>query len=314
MYMNKMSRVVRTTLLSTAIGSAGILLASCAAQSVKDPGVARVRADLTELESDSQLANRAPVAIHDAESAVAEAEQEQKDPAVTAHLVYVADHKVQIARANARTSFTEDQRKALSEQNGQIQLDARTREADAAKRANTVLQADNDAANRRSRELMAQADSANMRSDQLQAQSDSANQKNDALQAQLLALEAKKTDRGMVLTLGDVLFSSGRSDLKPGGTSKLDRLAAFLAQAPDRTVRIEGHTDNRGGLSMNQALSQRRADSVSAYLTGHGIDAARVSAVGEGFSSPIADNKTEAGRQANRRVEVIISNPAVATR
>jgi OOP family OmpA-OmpF porin len=117
-----------------------------------------------------------------------------------------------------------------------------------------------------------------------------------------------------VLTLGDVLFSTGRSDLKAGGTSKLDRLATYLAQAPDRTVRIEGHTDNRGGQALNQALSQRRADSVSAYLTGRGIEAKRVTAVGEGYSSPIADNKTEAGRQANRRVEVIISNPTVAIR
>lgn len=314
MYLNKMSSVIRTTLLGATIGGAGLLLASCAAQSVKDPGVARVRANLTDLESDAQLANRAPVAMHDAESAVAEAEQEHKDPAVTAHLVYLADHKVQIARANAQTSFTEEQRKAISEQNGQIQLDARTREADAAKRENSILLADKDAANRRNSELKAQADSANMKNDQLQAQSDNANQKNDALQAQLLALEAKKTDRGMVLTLGDVLFSSGRSDLKPGGTSKLDRLAAFLSQAPDRNVRIEGHTDNRGGQDMNLALSQRRADSVSAYLTGHGISSTRVTAVGEGFSSPIADNKTEAGRQANRRVEVIVSNPTVVSR
>jgi len=314
MNMNKFSRAMRTTLLGATVGSAVLILTACAAQPMKDPDVVRVRASLTDLESDPNLASRAPVAMHDAESAVAEAEQEHKDPAVTAHLVYIADHKVQIARANAQTSFAEDQRKAISEQNSQIQLDARTREADAAKRANSTLQADNVAANRRSSELQAQTDSANLRNDQLQAQSDSANQKNDALQAQLLALEAKKTDRGMVLTLGDVLFSTGRSDLKPGGTSKLDRLAAFLAQAPDRSVRIEGHTDNRGGQDMNQALSQRRADAVSAYLTGHGIDAGRVTAVGEGFSSPIADNKTEAGRQANRRVEVIISNPAVAIR
>jgi outer membrane protein OmpA-like peptidoglycan-associated protein len=267
---------------------------------VKDPGVVRVRANLTELESNSNLANRAPVAMHDAESAVAEAEQPQSDPAVIAHLVYLADRKVQIARANALTSFTEDQRKMLSEQNSQIQLDARTREADAAKRKNGVLQAETDLANQKNGELQAQADNAN--------------RKNDDLQAQLIALEAKKTDRGMVLTLGDVLFSSGRSDIKAGGISKLDRLVAFLVQAQDRTVRIEGHTDNLGGQDMNQALSQRRADSVATYLTGRGIDSGRVTAVGEGYSSPIADNNTEAGRQANRRVEVIISNPAVASR
>ncbi|PTU32306.1 OmpA family protein [Stenotrophobium rhamnosiphilum] len=314
MKFNNMSSVIRSTFLVAVIGSTGVLLASCAGHETKDPGVTRVRANLTELQSDPKLANRAPVAMKDAADAVSQAEQEQKDPSVTAHLVYLADQKINIARANAQTNFTEEQRKALSEQNSQIQLDARTREADSAKRANNMLQAENDAAAIKSSELKSQADNANMRNNQLQAQSDSINQKNDALQAQLLALEAKKTDRGMVLTLGDVLFSTGRSDLKAGGASKLNRLTTFLAQAPDRTVRIEGHTDNRGGEALNQALSQRRADSVAAYLTGHGIDAQRVTAVGSGYNSPIADNKTEAGRQANRRVEVIISNPAVAAR
>lgn len=314
MKTNKITTVIRSTLIVAAVGSVGILLASCAAQSVKDPGVVRARANLTELASDPNLANRAPVAMRDAESAVAKAEQSEKDPSETAHLVYLADHKIQIARANAQTNFTEEQRKAISEQNSKIQLDARTREADLAKSKNSVLQAQNDSANRRGAELQAQANNANMRNEQLQAQNDNADRRNADLQAQLLALEGKQTDRGMVLTLGDVLFSTGRSDIKPGGVSKLNRLTAFLAQAPDRSVRIEGHTDNRGGQELNQVLSQRRAESVATYLTGHGIQSGRVTAVGQGYSSPIADNKTEAGRQANRRVEVIISNPAVASK
>ena len=294
--MNKIRSLVRATLFGATVGGAGVLLAACAAEAVKDPGVTRVRAALTDLESNSNLASRAPLAIHDAEAAVTEAEQPQSNPSVVAHLVYIADRRVQIAKAQAQTKFDEDQRKTLSDQNGQIQLDARTHEADAAKRKNGELQAQNDSANRKS--------------DDLQAQANSANRKNDDLQMQLAALQAKKTDRGMVLTLGDVLFSSGRSDLKPGGVANLDRLASFLGQAQDRSVRIEGHTDNRGGQSLNQALSQKRADSVAMYLTGRGIAGNRITAVGEGYASPIADNRTEAGRQANRRVEVIIQNPA----
>ncbi len=265
--MNKITRMIRATWSGAAIGGAGLLLAACAADAVKDPGASRARAALTELESDSSLASRAPVAIHDAETAVQEAEQPQTDAALSAHLVYIADRRVQIARAQAQTKFDEDQRQALSDQNGKIQLDARTHEADAAKL------------------------------------------KNDALQAQLTALQAKPTDRGMVLTLGDVLFSSGRSDLKAGSVANLDRLVSFLGDAPDRKVRIEGHTDDRGGQGMNQALSQRRADSVALYLTGRGVASNRVTSVGEGYDSPVADNATEAGRQANRRVEVIIQNP-----
>lgn len=278
--MNKIKNVIRATLCGAGAGGAGLLLAACAADAFKEPGAYQVRASLTDLQSNPSLASRAPVAIDDADSAVREAEQPQTDHAVARHLVYIAERRVQIARLQAQASFDVEQRRALSDSNGQMQLDARTQEADAAKRKNG----------------------------ELQAQTDLANRKSDDLQAQLAALQAKKTDRGMVLTLGDVLFSSGRADLKPGGVSTLDRLASYLGQAQDRTVRIEGHTDDRGGQDMNQALSQKRADSVALYLAGRGIASSRVTAVGEGYSSPVADNSTEAGRQANRRVEVVIQN------
>lgn len=279
--MNKITSMIRLTASGAAIGAAGLLLAACVADAVKDPGASRARMALTDLQSNPSLASRAPVAIHDAETAVQQAEQPQTDAAVAAHLVYIADRRVQIAVALAQTKLDEDQRQALVDQNGKIQLDARTREADTAK----------------------------ARNGDLQAQTDAAKLKNDALQAQLTALQAKPTDRGMVLTLGDVLFSTGRSDLKAGSVANLDRLVTFLGEAPDRKVRIEGHTDDRGGQSMNQALSQKRADSVALYLTGRGVASNRVTSVGEGYNSPVADNATEAGRQANRRVEVIIQNP-----
>jgi outer membrane protein OmpA-like peptidoglycan-associated protein len=281
MTKNRINSAIQAGWLGATAAGAGLLLAACAADAVKDSGVVRVRAALTDLESDPNLASRAPVAIHDAEDAVQQAEQPQENPAVSAHLVYIADRRVQIAKAQAQTRFAEDQRKTLSAQNGQIQLDARTNEADAAK----------------------------LKASEAQAQTDAANRKNDDLQAQMAALQAKQTDRGMVLTLGDVLFSTGRADLKPGSVANLDRLVSFLGQAPDRSVRIEGHTDDRGGQDMNQMLSQKRAESVAMYLTGRGVAVSRVTAVGEGFSSPVADNNTEAGRQANRRVEVIIQNP-----
>jgi outer membrane protein OmpA-like peptidoglycan-associated protein len=278
--MNKIRDSIRSAFYGATLGGAGLLLAACAADTFKDPGAVQARASLTELQSNPDLGSRAPVAIVDADTAVREAEQPQTDHVVATHLVYIADRRVQIARAQAQANFDEGQRKKLSDQNAQIQLDARTREADAAK----------------------------LKNGDLQAQTDSANRKSDDLQAQLVALQAKQTDRGMVLTLGDVLFSSGHSDLKPGGVSTLDRLATFLGQAPDRNVRIEGYTDNQGGADMNQALSERRAESVAMYLTGRGIAAGRVTSVGEGYSSPVADNDTAAGRQANRRVEVIIQN------
>lgn len=285
--MNKIRNLVRGTLSGLTLGGAGVLLSACAADAVKDPGVARARADLSQLQADPQLASRAPLALHDAEVAVQAAEQTRDDAPLAQHRGYLAERRVQIARTQAQTQYAVDQRKALSEQNGRMQLDARTSEADAAK---------------------AQAGSAKAEADTARAQSDADQRRNAALEAQLLALQAKKTDRGMVLTLGDVLFASGRSDLKAGSVANLDRLVSFLDQAPERSVRIEGHTDDRGGQELNQALSQKRAESVARYLTGRGIDGSRLTSVGDSYNSPVADNHTDAGRQANRRVEVIIQD------
>jgi outer membrane protein OmpA-like peptidoglycan-associated protein len=121
-------------------------------------------------------------------------------------------------------------------------------------------------------------------------------------------------DRGLVLTLGDVLFTSGRADLKPGAAGNLNKLVAFLNKYPDRSVSIQGYTDSVGSEDYNQGLSERRADSVKSYLAGQGISTMRLSALGKGRSDPVADNGSAAGRQQNRRVEVIISNPTTALR
>jgi outer membrane protein OmpA-like peptidoglycan-associated protein len=118
----------------------------------------------------------------------------------------------------------------------------------------------------------------------------------------------------LIVTLGDVLFDTGKAGLKAGATSNLNKLTAFLNQYPDRTVVIEGYTDNVGSEEYNQGLSERRADSVKAYLAGQGIGAIRLSALGKGESDPVAGNDSAAGRQQNRRVEVIISNPPAALR
>jgi outer membrane protein OmpA-like peptidoglycan-associated protein len=132
------------------------------------------------------------------------------------------------------------------------------------------------------------------------------------LQRQLDILQAKPAGRGLVLTLGDVLFTSGRADLKPGAMGSLNKLVNFLAKYPDRTVAIHGYTDSVGSEEYNQGLSERRANSVEAYLAAQGIDSTRLSASGMGQSNPVAGNDSGGGRQQNRRVEVIISNPPPA--
>jgi outer membrane protein OmpA-like peptidoglycan-associated protein len=134
------------------------------------------------------------------------------------------------------------------------------------------------------------------------------------LQQQIDALQAKVTDRGLVLILDDALFINGRGDLKSGATTDLSRLIAFLNEHVSRTVVIECYTDSVGSEDYNHGLSQRRADSVKSCLVGKGIGELRLTALGKGGSKPVAGNDSAAGRERNRRVEVIISNPPVALR
>ena len=132
------------------------------------------------------------------------------------------------------------------------------------------------------------------------------------MQQQLEDMHAKVTERGVVLTLGDVLFTTGKADLKAAGTGNLNKLVAFLGQYPNRTVLIEGYTDDLGSNDYNQGLSQRRADGVKSYLVGQGVSIVRLTSLGKGESDPVADNNSSEGRQLNRRVEVVINNPPAA--
>ena len=132
----------------------------------------------------------------------------------------------------------------------------------------------------------------------------------ERVQKELKDLQAKQTDRGMVLTLGDVLFDTGRATLKPGAYTTIDRLAQVLNSSHASRVVIEGHTDSQGSDTMNQELSQQRAQSVESALLQRGVSGSQIRSVGKGESMPVAGNDTASGRQANRRVELIFSQDA----
>jgi outer membrane protein OmpA-like peptidoglycan-associated protein len=293
------------TLIATTVAS--VLLTACAAAPLKPDGAAEARNKLTQLQSDPNLGNRAPLAIKEADIAVRAAEQPQTDKELGAYRVYLADRKVEIARAQADTSLAEDQRAALSAQRESARLDARTREADVAKGQVATARAEG-------AEQKVAADQARSEADVAHLAAASSEQQAAELQRQIDVLQAKVTDRGLVLTLGDVLFESGRADLKTGSAGKLQKLVTFLNNHPDRSVAIEGYTDSIGSEDYNQALSQRRADSVRSYLVRQGIGSGRLTASGMGMSDPVAGNDSAAGRQQNRRVEVIISSPAAVSR
>jgi outer membrane protein OmpA-like peptidoglycan-associated protein len=301
------------------------LLAACASVPTKPAGAAEARAKLTQLQSDPDLGGRAPVAMKDADAAMNFAEQPQPDKELAAHAVYMANTKIDIARAQAETRFAEDQRTALSEQREKARLDARTREADVAQGKVAMAQsesAEQKAAAEQARGQAIAANAAAAASDLARSEAAAANaaaaasaaEQSAELQRQIDALQAKVTDRGLVITLGDVLFTTGQADLKSSASGNLNKLVTFLNQYPTRTVMIEGFTDSVGTDEYNLGLSQRRADSVKTYLTQQGIETARLTASGKGESQPVEGNDTATGRQQNRRVAVIINDPPTASR
>jgi OmpA-OmpF porin, OOP family len=138
-------------------------------------------------------------------------------------------------------------------------------------------------------------------------QADASQSRADSLEMELADLKLKKTERGLVLTLGDVLFDTAQATLKPSAYGTLDRLATALREQEERKVLIEGHTDNVGSDANNQALSERRAQSVQAGLAQRGVERRQITSLGKGESFPIASNDSADGRQSNRRVELIFT-------
>jgi outer membrane protein OmpA-like peptidoglycan-associated protein len=139
------------------------------------------------------------------------------------------------------------------------------------------------------------------------------------LRAQLLqqlnaVLETKDTDRGLVVTMADVLFDTGKYTLRPAAREKLAKLAGIVLGHPGLKLAAEGHTDSTGTPELNQRLSVKRAESVADYLTSQGVPRDSLSAEGFGETKPIAQNNTSAGRQQNRRVELIVSGEVIGTK
>ena len=246
----------------------------------------------------------APVAFEEAREAVTRAESarvQKEDTEVVDHLGYLALQHVRIAEETARLNRAGRDVTAAREERQRVQLEARTAEAEAAQRRAEAAQRLAEAESARAAAERAEAERA-------RAEAEAALRRARELADQVNDLQAQLTNRGLVLTLGDVLFDTGQATLKEGGLSAVDRLTTFLNDYPNRRVLIEGFTDEVGSEASNQELSERRAGAVREALIARGIAAARVATRGYGEAYPVASNAEAAGRQRNRRVEIVISD------
>jgi len=244
-----------------------------------------------------QVTNLAPLELQQAGESLNKADyalsKGESDAKVT-QLAYVAKQQVRIAQETAMRKTAELAVTNAAAKRDQIRLEARTEEADAAKQQVAIVQqtADQQAA------ALAAASAKAERDQALIAQQ----------QMQLKELNAEKTARGLVITLGDVLFSTNEAQLASGGMHNLQKLADFLKQYPQHKVMVEGYTDSTGSSDHNQALSDRRANAVRTALLDMGISSDRVISRGYGEAYPVAGNDTATSRQLNRRVEIILSD------
>ena len=268
----------------TAAMAIAMTFAGCASAPTTNPALENARTAVRSAEADPNVGKYAALDLQAAKNELQEAESAamKHDEAGIAQPAYLAAQTARLAQINASAKADDARVAAGQTERDRIQLSARTAEVDSAKLAR-----------------------------------DQATRKASALQSEVDALNAKPTDRGLVLTLGDVLFDTGKAGLNPGASRNLDQLVQFLTEHEDRRVEIDGYTDSVGADSFNLDLSQRRADTVKAVLVSRGIDSSRIVSRGYGKEFEVASNSEASGRQLNRRVEIVIggeNGAAVAAR
>ena len=293
-------------MLKSVVLASAILLGACSSMPTTTPMLDQARGDFIAANNNPQVSSYAPLEFKQASDALekANAAAARKESLDTIDkLAYIAKQKIATAQELAKQKAAEAQIANSGRERDQVRLEARTAEAERAKADAERAKADAAAANAQTAAAQGQVADAEARTREAQARA-------AALEAMMTELQAKKTERGMIITIGDVLFATGQATLTPAGMSNLRKLADALAQNPERTVLVEGFTDSVGGAAYNQTLSEKRAASVRNALMGMGVDERRIAMKGYGEAYPVAPNDTAGNKQLNRRVEIVLSNSA----
>ncbi len=227
-------------------------------------------------------------------------------------LAYLAKQKIALTQEVAKQKTAEADIASAGNERDQIRLDQRTNEANRAKMSAEQSRLDAQVAQGEAAKAQRQAAQSQLATNEAEHQAQDAQARASQLEAQLAELAAKRTERGIIITLGDVLFGTDLARLNSDGMRTAQKLAEILQQNPQRTVVVEGFTDSTGSASHNQELSERRAGAVRAALQKFGVSGGRVVIRGFGETHPVAANDTPEHRQLNRRVEIVLSDAEIA--
>jgi len=284
---------------------------------VPTPALIKARAAYENAVSTPGISENAQVPMHEAQKALKNANEADDEDQMT-HLANIAQKRIEYAVAVAEKKMADSKIEQLEQEKNNVLLDTRQQEIEQARKDAEIKAQELEIKAREAEAAQKEAQEAQMKAMQMKMEAEAAKKEADAralevenLKKQLSELQATQTDRGLVLTLGDVLFASGKADLMPGAMLSIDKLVMFLKENSKRNLLIEGHTDSVGSEMTNLTLSERRADSVRIALLTRGISNNRITTRGYGETYPLADNSTNAGRQQNRRVEIIILNEGV---
>lgn len=301
-------RYVVTALLPLAV------LAGCVSAEREQAAKAqleRAQAAYRQAQADPNVQKYAAPRLADAGKAVQAAEQ-AKDVDEMQQLGYIAEKRAQIASLNGSTRKAEEDAQQLTKETSAMVLQKRERELKAARLEAETKSREADQARAAAEARAREAEAKTREADAAVKAREAEQMRAAALTKELSELKAKQTDRGVVLTVGDVLFATGKADIASGSQRDIDRLADFLKKNPNRNLLIEGYTDNTGSEESNVKLSQQRADAVRDLLVGRGIPPQRIATKGYGPKYPLVDNSSAAARQQNRRVEIVVLNEGVS--